>query len=442
VLYILDEPSIGLHQRDNRRLIDTLLRLRDVGNTVIVVEHDEETMRSADHIVDMGPGAGEHGGRVVAEGAPEQIMAATGSLTGDYLAGRRTIAVPGQRRLPVEWFTVRGARMHNLRGIDVSFPVSAFTCVTGVSGSGKSTLVNEILFKGMATRLNRGSKLRAGAHAGIDGAQLLDKVIDIDQSPIGRTPRSNPATYTGVFDHIRQLFAQTPESKLRGYKPGRFSFNVKGGRCETCRGDGQIKIEMHFLPDVYVPCEACRGKRYNRDTLEVWYKGRNIAEVLEMSVEDAVAFFANVPRIARRIKALDDVGLGYVKLGQPATTLSGGEAQRVKLASELSKVATGRTLYILDEPTTGLHFADIEKLLEMLQRLVDQGNTVVVIEHNLDVIKSADWVVDLGPEGGDEGGDVVATGTPEELAALGEVSHTGRFLTRVVAASAPAAARG
>jgi excinuclease ABC subunit A len=439
VLYILDEPSIGLHQRDNRRLIDTLLRLRDVGNTVIVVEHDEETMRSADHIVDMGPGAGEHGGRVVAEGAPEQIMAATGSLTGDYLAGRRTIAVPGQRRLPVEWFTVRGARMHNLRDIDVSFPVGAFTCVTGVSGSGKSTLVNEILFKGMATRLNRGSKLRAGAHAGIDGAQLLDKVIDIDQSPIGRTPRSNPATYTGVFDHIRQLFAQTPESKLRGYKPGRFSFNVKGGRCETCRGDGQIKIEMHFLPDVYVPCEACRGKRYNRDTLEVWYKGRNIAEVLEMSVEDAVAFFANVPRIARRIKALDDVGLGYVKLGQPATTLSGGEAQRVKLASELSKVATGRTLYILDEPTTGLHFADIEKLLEMLQRLVDQGNTVVVIEHNLDVIKSADWIVDLGPEGGDEGGDVVATGTPEELAALGETSYTGRFLARVVASSAPAA---
>ncbi len=439
VLYILDEPSIGLHQRDNRRLIDTLLRLRDVGNTVIVVEHDEETMRSADHIVDMGPGAGEHGGRVVAEGAPEQIMAATGSLTGDYLAGRRTIAVPGQRRLPVEWFTVRGARMHNLRDIDVSFPVGAFTCVTGVSGSGKSTLVNEILFKGMATRLNRGSKLRAGAHAGIDGAQLLDKVIDIDQSPIGRTPRSNPATYTGVFDHIRQLFAQTPESKLRGYKPGRFSFNVKGGRCETCRGDGQIKIEMHFLPDVYVPCEACRGKRYNRDTLEVWYKGKNIAEVLEMSVEDAVAFFANVPRIARRIKALDDVGLGYVKLGQPATTLSGGEAQRVKLASELSKVATGRTLYILDEPTTGLHFADIEKLLEMLQRLVDQGNTVVVIEHNLDVIKSADWIVDLGPEGGDEGGDVVATGTPEELAALGETSYTGRFLARVVAASAPAA---
>ena len=441
VLYILDEPSIGLHQRDNRRLIETLLRLRDVGNTVIVVEHDEETMRSADHIVDMGPGAGEHGGRVVAEGTPAEIMAAPGSLTGDFLAGRRRIAVPGQRRLPVEWLTVRGAHMHNLRDIDVSFPVGAFSCVTGVSGSGKSTLVNEILFKGMASRLTRGSKLRAGAHAGIDGAQLLDKVIDIDQSPIGRTPRSNPATYTGLFDHIRQLFAQTPESKLRGYKPGRFSFNVKGGRCETCKGDGQIKIEMHFLPDVYVPCEACRGKRYNRDTLEVWYKGKNIAEVLEMSVEDAVGFFAPVTRIARRLRALDDVGLGYVKLGQPATTLSGGEAQRVKLAAELSKVATGRTLYILDEPTTGLHFADIEKLLEMLQRLVDQGNTVVVIEHNLDVIKSADWVVDLGPEGGDEGGRVVATGTPEELAGLGDSSHTGRFLAHVLRASLPGAAR-
>jgi len=328
---------------------------------------------------------------------------------------------------------VRGARMHNLKGIDVSFPVGAFTCVTGVSGSGKSTLVNEILYKGMAARLNRGTKLRAGAHDGIDDARLLDKVIDIDQSPIGRTPRSNPATYTGVFDHIRQLFAQTPESKLRGYKPGRFSFNVKGGRCETCRGDGQIKIEMHFLPDVYVPCEACRGKRYNRDTLEVWYKGKNIADVLDMSVEEAVEFFANVPRIARRLKALEDVGLGYIRMGQPATTLSGGEAQRVKLAAELSKVATGRTLYILDEPTTGLHFADIEKLLEMLQRLVTQGNTVVVIEHNLDVIKSADWVVDLGPEGGEEGGRVVASGTPEDLAALAETSHTGRFLARVLA---------
>ncbi len=438
VLYILDEPSIGLHQRDNRRLIDTLLRLRDLGNTVVVVEHDEETMRSADHIVDMGPGAGEHGGRVVAEGTPEEVMADPDSLTGDFLAGRRRIELPGQRRMPLQWFTVRGARMHNLKDIDVSFPVSAFTCVTGVSGSGKSTLVNEILYKGMAARLNRGTKLRAGEHDGIDGAKLLDKVIDIDQSPIGRTPRSNPATYTGVFDHIRQLFAQTPESKLRGYKPGRFSFNVKGGRCETCRGDGQIKIEMHFLPDVYVPCESCHGKRYNRDTLEVWYKGKNIAEVLEMSVEEAVEFFANIPRIARRLRALDEVGLGYIKLGQPATTLSGGEAQRVKLATELSKVATGKTLYILDEPTTGLHFADIDKLLEVLQRLVDQGNTVVVIEHNLDVIKSADWVIDLGPEGGDEGGRVVAAGTPEELAGIPELSHTGEFLARALAAHAAA----
>ena len=438
VLYILDEPSIGLHQRDNRRLIDTLLRLRDLGNTVIVVEHDEETMRSADHLVDMGPGAGEHGGEIVAQGTPREIMETPASLTGDYLAGRRRIAVPGQRRLPVEWLTVRGARMHNLRGIDVSFPLGAFACVTGVSGSGKSTLVNEILYKGMASRVSRGSKLRAGAHDAIDGAQLIDKVIDIDQSPIGRTPRSNPATYTGIFDHIRQLFAGTPESKLRGYKPGRFSFNVKGGRCETCRGDGQIKIEMHFLPDVYVPCEVCRGKRYNRDTLEVWYKGKTIAEVLEMSIEDACAFFAPVTRIARRLQTLQDVGLGYVKLGQPATTLSGGEAQRVKLAAELSKVATGRTLYILDEPTTGLHFSDIEKLLEVLQRLVDQGNTVVVIEHNLDVVKSADWVIDLGPEGGEEGGAVVATGTPEDLVALADCSHTGAFLGRVLGRGAAA----
>jgi len=433
VLYILDEPSIGLHQRDNRRLIDTLLRLRDLGNTVIVVEHDEETMRSADHIVDMGPGAGEHGGAVVAEGPPAQIMDAADSVTGDFLSGRRAIELPLQRRLPEQFFTVRGARMHNLKDIDVAFPLGAFTCVTGVSGSGKSTLVNEIVYKGMAARLSRGSRLRAGAHDGIDGAELLDKVIDIDQSPIGRTPRSNPATYTGVFDHIRQLFASTPESKVRGYKPGRFSFNVKGGRCETCRGDGQLKIEMHFLPDVYVPCEACRGKRYNRDTLEVFYKGKNIAEVLEMSVEEACGFFANVPRIARRMRTLRDVGLGYVKLGQPATTLSGGEAQRVKLASELSKVATGRTLYILDEPTTGLHFADTEKLLEVLQRLVDQGNTVIVIEHNLDVIKSADWIVDLGPEGGDDGGQVIAAGSPEELAAQAAGSHTAVFVRRVLA---------
>ena len=439
VLYILDEPSIGLHQRDNRKLIDTLLRLRDLGNTVIVVEHDEETMRSADHIVDMGPGAGEHGGRVVAEGPPAEIMAAPDSLTGDYLAGRRAIQMPAQRRLFTGSFTVRGARMHNLQDIDVTFPVGAFTCVTGVSGSGKSTLINEILYKGMAARLNRGSKLRPGEHDGIDGFEQLDKVIDIDQSPIGRTPRSNPATYTGVFDHIRALFAATQESKVRGYKPGRFSFNVKGGRCETCKGDGQIKIEMHFLPDVYVPCETCGGKRYNRDTLEVHYKARNISEVLGMSIEEATEFFANVPRIHRRLQTLRDVGLGYVKLGQPATTLSGGEAQRVKLASELSKVATGRTLYILDEPTTGLHFADIEKLLEVLQRLVDQGNTVVVIEHNLDVVKSADYIVDLGPEGGEEGGRVIATGTPEELAELADGSYTGQFLQRVLNRRRPAA---
>jgi excinuclease ABC subunit A len=438
VLYILDEPSIGLHQRDNRKLIDTLLRLRDLGNTVIVVEHDEETMRSADHIVDMGPGAGEHGGRVVAEGPPGEIMTAPESLTGDFLAGRRVIQMPAQRRLLTGSFTVRGARMHNLQDIDVTFPVSAFTCVTGVSGSGKSTLVNEIIYKGMAARLNRGSKLRPGEHDGIDGCEQLDKVIDIDQGPIGRTPRSNPATYTGVFDHIRSLFAATQESKVRGYKPGRFSFNVKGGRCETCKGDGQIKIEMHFLPDVYVPCDTCGGKRYNRDTLEVHYKAKNISEVLEMSVEEATDFFANVPRIHRRLITLRDVGLGYIKLGQPATTLSGGEAQRVKLATELSKVATGRTLYILDEPTTGLHFADIEKLLEVLQRLVDQGNTVIVIEHNLDVIKSADYIVDLGPEGGEEGGKVVATGTPEELAELTDGSYTGQYLQRVFNGRRPA----
>ena len=438
VLYILDEPSIGLHQRDNRRLIETLERLRDLGNTIIVVEHDEETMRAADYIVDMGPGAGEHGGYVVAEGAPADIAASPDSVTGEFLAGRRRITLPGQRRLFTSTFSVLGARMHNLKDIDVTFPVGAFTCVTGVSGSGKSTLVNEILYKGMAARLNRGSKLRPGEHTGIDGADQLDKVINIDQSPIGRTPRSNPATYTGVFDHIRALFAATQESKVRGYKPGRFSFNVKGGRCETCKGDGQIKIEMHFLPDVYVPCDTCGGKRYNRDTLEVHYKGKNISEVLEMSVEEACEFFANVPRIARRLVTLRDVGLGYIKLGQPATTLSGGEAQRVKLASELSKVATGRTLYILDEPTTGLHFADIEKLLEVLQRLVDQGNTVVVIEHNLDVIKSADYVVDLGPEGGDEGGEVIASGTPEELLEHADVSYTGQFLRRVLDGPRPA----
>ncbi|HUK76442.1 MAG TPA: excinuclease ABC subunit UvrA [Thermoleophilia bacterium] len=432
VLYILDEPSIGLHQRDNRRLIDTLLRLRDLGNTVIVVEHDEETMRSADHLVDMGPGAGEQGGWVVAQGPPSFIAAEPASLTGQYLAGRRRIEVPGQRRLPVQWVTVRDASMHNLKHIDVAFPVGSFTVVAGVSGSGKSTLVNEILYKGTAARVMRGSRARPGAHGGIDGLELLDKVIDIDQSPIGRTPRSNPATYTGVFDHIRQLFAATPESKVRGYKPGRFSFNVKGGRCEVCKGDGQIKIEMHFLPDVYVPCEACKGQRYNRDTLEVFFKGKNIAEVLDMSVDEACAFFANVPRIGRRLTTLNDVGLGYIKLGQPATTLSGGEAQRVKLATELSKVATGRTLYILDEPTTGLHFADIEHLLDVLQRLVDQGNTVVVIEHNLDVIKSADWVIDLGPEGGDEGGEVIVAGTPEDVLQAADRSSTGEYLRRVL----------
>jgi len=441
VLYILDEPSIGLHQRDNRKLIDTLLRLRDLGNTVIVVEHDEETMRSADHLVDMGPGAGEQGGYVVAQGPPSFIAAEPQSLTGQYLGGRRRIEVPGQRRLPLQWLTVRDAHMHNLRHIDVSFPVGAFTVVAGVSGSGKSTLVNEILYKGTAARVMRGSKARAGAHGGIEGLELLDKVIDIDQSPIGRTPRSNPATYTGVFDHIRQLFAATPEAKVRGYKPGRFSFNVKGGRCEVCKGDGQIKIEMHFLPDVYVPCEACKGQRYNRDTLEVYFKGKTIAEVLDMSVTEACAFFANVPRIARRLATLDDVGLGYIKLGQPATTLSGGEAQRVKLATELSKVATGRTLYILDEPTTGLHFADIEHLLDVLQRLVDQGNTVVVIEHNLDVIKSADWVIDLGPEGGDEGGLVIVAGTPEDLLEADDRSYTGQFLRRVLGDDRRAAVR-
>jgi excinuclease ABC subunit A len=432
VLYILDEPSIGLHQRDNRKLIDTLLRLRDLGNTVIVVEHDEETMRSADHIVDMGPGAGEHGGEVVAQGTPADVQSAEASLTGRYLAGELSIETPRQRRFSLEHFTVKGAYMHNLRHIDVSFPIGMFTCVTGVSGSGKSTLVNDILYRGMAARVNRGTKLRATDFEGIDGWEKIDKVIDIDQSPIGRTPRSNPATYTGVFDHIRQLFAATPEAKVRGYKPGRFSFNVKGGRCEHCAGEGQIKIEMHFLPDVYITCDVCKGKRYNRDTLEVHFKGRSIGDVLDMSVEEAVSFFGNVPRIARRLQTLNDVGLGYIKLGQPATTLSGGEAQRVKLATELSKLATGRTLYILDEPTTGLHFADIQKLLDVLQRLVDQGNTVVVIEHNLDVIKSADWIVDLGPEGGDEGGLVVATGTPEELVAQADHSYTGQFLRRVL----------
>jgi excinuclease ABC subunit A len=426
VMYVLDEPSIGLHQRDNEKLIATLERLRDLGNTVIVVEHDEGTMKAADHLVDLGPGAGEHGGEVIASGTPLEVEANPRSLTGRYLSGAERIETPEARREPKGELVVRGAREHNLTGVDVEFPLGVLTCVTGVSGSGKSTLVNGTLHPAVANRLHR-SKLRPGPHDGIDGIDQVDKIINIDQSPIGRTPRSNPATYTGVFDHIRQLFAATQESRARGYKPGRFSFNVKGGRCEVCRGDGQIKIEMHFLPDVYVPCEQCHGHRYNRETLEVRFKGKSISDVLEMSIEEAFPFFESIPKISRRLKTLNDVGLGYVRLGQPATTLSGGEAQRIKLAAELSKVATGRTLYILDEPTTGLHFADVRRLLEVLSRLVDAGNSVVVIEHDLDVIKSADHVIDLGPEGGDRGGEVVATGTPEEIAACSE-SYTGRFL--------------
>jgi excinuclease ABC subunit A len=439
VMYVLDEPSIGLHQRDNEKLIATLDRLRDLGNTVIVVEHDEGTMRAADHIVDLGPGAGEHGGHVVAEGPPAKVARNPASLTGQYLAGKRRIDVPARRRQPRGALLIRGARQHNLKGIDVTLPLGVFCCVTGVSGSGKSTLVNETLHHAVANRLHQ-AKLRPGAHDGIDGLSQIDKIINIDQSPIGRTPRSNPATYSGVFDHIRQLFTQTQEARARGYKPGRFSFNVKGGRCEVCRGDGQIKIEMHFLPDVYVPCEQCHGRRYNRETLEVRFKGKSIADVLEMSVEEAVGFFENVPKIARRLRTLHDVGLDYIRLGQPATTLSGGEAQRVKLATELSKVATGDTLYILDEPTTGLHFADVQRLLDVLGRLVDAGNTVVVIEHNLDVIKTADRLIDLGPEGGEEGGEVVATGTPEEVAAV-ESSYTGRFLAGLLEPARPARTR-
>ena len=430
VMYVLDEPSIGLHQRDNEKLIATLERLRDLGNTVIVVEHDEGTMRAADHLVDLGPGAGEHGGFVVADGSPKAVEKVPGSLTGRYLAGEESIPVPEARREPTGTLTVKGARQHNLKDVDVPFPLGVMTCVTGVSGSGKSTLVNETLYPALANRLHR-SKLRPGPHDSIEGIDQIDKIINIDQSPIGRTPRSNPATYTGVFDHIRQLFAATQEARARGYKPGRFSFNVKGGRCEVCRGDGQIKIEMHFLPDVYVPCEQCHGHRYNRETLEVRFKGKSIADVLEMSVEEAVDFFESIPKVARRLKTLNDVGLGYIRLGQPATTLSGGEAQRIKLAAELSRVATGRTVYILDEPTTGLHFADVRRLLEVLGRLVDAGNSVIVIEHNLDVIKSADQVIDLGPEGGQGGGEVIATGTPEEIAAV-EESHTGYFLGKTL----------
>ena len=431
VLYILDEPSIGLHQRDNDRLIATLQRLKALGNTVLVVEHDEQMMRVADWIVDMGPGAGEHGGYVVAEGTAVDVMRTDGSVTGEFLSGRRQIAIPPRREDDRGVFTVRGAAQHNLKEIDVEFPVGKFICVTGVSGSGKSTLVNEIVYKALANRLNK-LRVKPGEHEGVEGIDVFDKVIDIDQTPIGRTPRSNPATYTDLFTHVRELYSLTPEAKVRGYKPGRFSFNVRGGRCEACKGDGQIKIEMHFLPDVYVPCETCHGRRYNKETLEVRFKGKSISDVLEMSVEEALEFFAKIPKVRRRLQTLHDVGLDYIRLGQPATTLSGGEAQRVKLASELSKVATGRTLYILDEPTTGLHFADIEKLLEVLQRLVDSGNTVLVIEHNLDVIKQADWVVDLGPEGGEEGGELIAAGTPEEIAAVGG-SYTGLFLRGVLA---------
>jgi excinuclease ABC subunit A len=406
---------------------------------VLVVEHDEQTMRAADHLIDLGLGAGEHGGRVVAEGTADEVAAVEESLTGQFLAGTRTIALPERRRTPTGYVEIRGARHHNLKSLDVDVPLGALTCVTGVSGSGKSTLVNEVLFKAVANRLHR-ARQRPGGHTAVLGLDQLDKIIQVDQSPIGRTPRSNPATYTGLFDVIRDLFSKTQEARARGYKPGRFSFNVKGGRCEVCRGDGQIKIEMHFLPDVYVPCEQCHGKRYNKETLDIRFKGKTIADVLDMPVEEALEFFEHIPKIRRRLVTLNDVGLGYIRLGQPATTLSGGEAQRVKLATELSKVATGRTLYILDEPTTGLHFVDVERLLDVLQRLVDQGNSVVVIEHNLDVIKSADRIVDMGPEGGEEGGEVVAAGTPEEVAAT-PGSYTGDFLRGLVVPAAPKARR-
>lgn len=432
VLYVLDEPSIGLHQRDNRRLIETLTKLRDMGNTLIVVEHDEDTMREADWIVDVGPGAGEHGGEIVHSGSFEELLKNTKSITGDYMAGRRSIEVPVSRR-PVDkerQLTVRGARENNLKNVTVSFPLGVFTAVTGVSGSGKSTLVNDILYTSLANKLN-GAKQVSGRHKSIDGLEHLDKVIHVDQSPIGRTPRSNPATYTGVFDHIRKLFAETSEAKMRGYTPGRFSFNVKGGRCEDCSGDGTLKIEMNFLPDVYVPCETCHGKRYNRETLEVHYKGKTIADVLEMPVEEAAEFFAAFTPIARHLNTLVDVGLGYIRLGQPATTLSGGEAQRVKLATELQKRSNGRSIYVLDEPTTGLHFEDIRKLLAVLQSLVDKGNSVITIEHNLDVVKCADWIIDMGPEGGSGGGTVIAEGTPEQVAQV-KGSHTGAFLAEIL----------
>ena len=432
VLYVLDEPSIGLHQRDNRRLIETLTKLRDMGNTLIVVEHDEDTMREADWIVDVGPGAGEHGGEIVHSGSFEELLKNTKSITGDYMAGRRTIEVPASRRSvdKERQLTVRGARENNLKNVTVSFPLGVFTAVTGVSGSGKSTLVNDILYTSLANKLN-GAKQVPGRHKSIDGLEHLDKVIHVDQSPIGRTPRSNPATYTGVFDHIRKLFAETSEAKMRGYTPGRFSFNVKGGRCEDCSGDGTLKIEMNFLPDVYVPCETCHGKRYNRETLEVHYKGKTIADVLEMPVEEAAEFFAAFTPIARHLNTLVDVGLGYIRLGQPATTLSGGEAQRVKLATELQKRSNGRSIYVLDEPTTGLHFEDIRKLLAVLQSLVDKGNSVITIEHNLDVVKCADWIIDMGPEGGSGGGTVIAEGTPEQVAQV-KGSHTGAFLAEIL----------
>ena len=432
VLYVLDEPSIGLHQRDNKRLIETLLRLRNLGNTVLVVEHDEETIRVADHVVDIGPGAGEHGGHIVHSGSVKGLLRSKSSLTGAYLSGRKQIPTPGHRRTPNgEVVTVRGATENNLQNLDVEFPLGCFVAITGVSGSGKSTLVNQILYRSLMQRIYK-SKMVPGRHRAVDGAENLDKVINIDQQPIGRTPRSNPATYTGVFDHVRKLFAKTQEARVRGYMPGRFSFNVKGGRCESCSGDGTIKIEMHFLPDVYVPCEVCKGSRYNRDTLDILFKGRTIADILNMPAEEALEFFSNQPPIARHMQTLVDVGLGYVRLGQPAPTLSGGEAQRVKLASELAKRSTGHTIYMLDEPTTGLHFEDIRKLLTVLSRLVDQGNTVLVIEHNLDVIKTADWIIDLGPHGGDGGGLVVAQGPPETVASHPD-SYTGQFLAPILA---------
>jgi excinuclease ABC subunit A len=430
VLYVLDEPSIGLHPRDNERLLKTILHLRDLGNTLIVVEHDEDTIRSADHIVDVGPGAGENGGRIVASGTLQDILNCSESITGQYLSGKRSVPVPPRRALNGKWLTVKGAREHNLKDIDVSIPLGVFTCVTGVSGSGKSTLINDILYRKLAAVLNK-ARTRPGDHSEILGLEHLDKVINIDQSPIGRTPRSNPATYTGVFTDIRNLFSMTPDAKVRGYRPGRFSFNIRGGRCEACKGDGIIRIEMQFLPDVYVPCEVCGGKRYNSQTLEVKYHGKNISQVLDMTVTEAMDLFKDIPSIRRRLATIHDVGLGYIRLGQPATTLSGGEAQRVKLATELSRRGNERTLYILDEPTTGLHFEDTRRLLDVLQRLVDAGSTVVVIEHNPDVVKSADYIIDLGPEGGEEGGTVVATGTPEEIA-INDRSHTGRFLKRIL----------